>query len=832
MTQVDHPSGVQRQQRFILPIWLGALICILAGLVLYRQAFGFGFWYDDAGLNFQSATYNSFTQLTLPLANWDHYRPIGLLLMKLLYTLAGGFKGPVFHAVSIILNAANAGLLFLIAYRMTDSRFFAGAAAGIFIFFPFSVEVAAYFASVFHALLLFFSLLFLLTYLKAKRSSGWIYWALAHLMLLLAILSHESGIVLPFMVLALEILGHPLRQWRKRDWLRVLQFWVMPAIYMLVWWFLVPKTLGGNAPNTLFDNLLAVLQYLVYPFVPLIAPANPQTWMLITLTGTVLSLSFYLVRRTPWQRGWLWGLGWFLVSLAPSVVMLPSAYIQHSLYLGYCASLGISFFWAATICAIWQLAEHGWRKWLARAGAASVCALILFTALPFISRTMHDYALTTRIVQAMSAIARQTPSEQRLAFVNLPYYWVDESITEEPNANPYPWFRLANIVIPAYSSAGSIVWANDGPERAVDEYQYAGYEPGWATTGADISASGLRKLLETAQVYVLDLPRGEFVSLNQAVQAQEGEETDSRFASPLLNPPEFASEDELAYSSPIGWRIGEDIELVGYRCEPAAALPGEIVDVTLYWRQGANPASNPSVTLRLQDRFGGVLVERSFHPVSGMAPGDWASQQVYASRITFALPENASLGLGSLRISFRQDNLGLYTIQDSQGHTLVNEPVVTDFLVGRVSAIDPTILAPSYPTDAILGGQVQLLGYDLPAKLLNPGTSITVTLYWQPEQALADNYTVFVHLVGADGTPLAQHDSEPNNGQYPTSSWLAGQVIRDEHVLQLPADLPKGTYRLVIGMYSWPSLERLSAQVDGQPTGDVIRLEQALTVGP
>jgi len=74
---------------------------------------------------------------------------------------------------------------------------------------------------------------------------------------------------------------------------------------------------------------------------------------------------------------------------------------------------------------------------------------------------------------------------------------------------------------------------------------------------------------------------------------------------------------------------------------------------------------------------------------------------------------------------------------------------------------------------------------------------------------------VFVHLLDAEGRIVAQHDSQPQDGAYPTSVWDAGEVVADEHVLDLPVDLPAGHYRLRVGWYLPGSGDRLPVVGDG-----------------
>jgi hypothetical protein len=60
-----------------------------------------------------------------------------------------------------------------------------------------------------------------------------------------------------------------------------------------------------------------------------------------------------------------------------------------------------------------------------------------------------------------------------------------------------------------------------------------------------------------------------------------------------------------------------------------------------------------------------------------------------------------------------------------------------------------------------------------------------------------------------EGFLRAQIDSYPVSGFRPTSSWLEGEVIRDNYGLMLPSDLPSGDYNLISGMYLLRTMERL-----------------------
>jgi hypothetical protein len=86
---------------------------------------------------------------------------------------------------------------------------------------------------------------------------------------------------------------------------------------------------------------------------------------------------------------------------------------------------------------------------------------------------------------------------------------------------------------------------------------------------------------------------------------------------------------------------------------------------------------------------------------------------------------------------------------------------------------------------------------------------MVVTLVWHSLQPVTYDATVFVHLLEANGDLLAQVDRQPLDGQFSTSYWLPGQVVTDTISLSPANDHYNGPMTLAVGMYTWPSLERL-----------------------
>jgi hypothetical protein len=81
------------------------------------------------------------------------------------------------------------------------------------------------------------------------------------------------------------------------------------------------------------------------------------------------------------------------------------------------------------------------------------------------------------------------------------------------------------------------------------------------------------------------------------------------------------------------------------------------------------------------------------------------------------------------------------------------------------------------------------------------GQDVSIDLLWHALERREHNWTVFVHLVNAEGEIVAEHNSTPVHGELPFPQWTPCDWVSDPHTLYLPADLPPGEYTLRVGLY-------------------------------
>ena len=111
-------------------------------------------------------------------------------------------------------------------------------------------------------------------------------------------------------------------------------------------------------------------------------------------------------------------------------------------------------------------------------------------------------------------------------------------------------------------------------------------------------------------------------------------------------------------------------------------------------------------------------------------------------------------------------------------------------------------VTPSGATFAGLDGEtITLKSYTVWPQMARPGEVVQAQLVWTADATPARPYKVFLHLIAADGSLVAQRDAEPVGGSRPTTTWMPGEEVVDNHGLLMPPDLPPGDYALRLGLY-------------------------------
>ena len=497
---------------------LPMLAVAMIAFVLYSRALDFGFFNDDPTGHFAWMETRGYGDYFRSSADYGYYRPVVFTVLQALVDTAAYDARP-FHALLLGLHAANTALFWLLLQRLSASDAFAWAGALIFAFTPFSYEAVAYVASLTHPLLLFWLLLSLLFYQQAGRTVGgrrFVGYAAAMLTFVLGLLTHENGLIIPFLTVGVEWLEHPPRTLSEGFKRPFLPYLLITPLFLLLWWS-IPKTSEQSLPTVSgwFSNLVPFMQTLVYPLLPFFQLTAAETTALVILSISTLVLTFLAAWYAHARGLWLFGLVWFLLSALPATLFLTADYLYGSPRLHYLPAAGVAILWAMPVLALARhLAQDAVERLAMGAAALLYTLAIILPPTIFISCELDFYAEASRIVRAMGSLGNEAPAGDSLLFVNTPRFFSSFNAHPQGCQNPYPWTPVGAVVMPAYANARDFVRFNGGADRAAAAVTVSEYAPGWKTHGDALTPSDLRSRLASEKTAVYDLNRGQFFDLS------------------------------------------------------------------------------------------------------------------------------------------------------------------------------------------------------------------------------------------------------------------------------------------------------------------------------
>ncbi len=272
-------------------------------------------------------------------------------------------------------------------------------------------------------------------------------------------------------------------------------------------------------------------------------------------------------------------------------------------------------------------------------------------------------------------------------------------------------------------------------------------------------------------------------------------------------------------------RFGNELQVIGFDL-PRDATAGGTLTVRWYWRL---LAANPRELAFFNQLFDAHGQRRGQTDDRAFAPGYWSPGTRGVTTFDVTIDPAAETGAYWLDVGvYERASLRRLTVFDSQGRDAGGPIRLGPIKVhGRATPV-PT---PETRQEVRLGDQIGLLGYALDRPTIAAGKRLAVTLYWSARGRPSRDYTVFVHLLDADGKLRAQSDGPPSDGHDPTSVWDTGEVIADRHEIPLGSDLTAGTYRIEVGMYAPDTGQRVRVLDDaGRDADDHIILSTAATI--
>ncbi|MBI5906258.1 MAG: tetratricopeptide repeat protein [Deltaproteobacteria bacterium] len=330
-----------------------AELLLLPGAValVYANAFRGGFQFDDYNVIVGNPAVHSWGAF---LADLPHgIRPLLKLTYTLNWTSGGGIFG--FHLLNAALHAANAVLLFRVARLLSApavSGFAALFAALLFAVHPVQTEAVTYISGRSVSLMSFFYLGSVLAWLRGReRGSVFLLRGASPLLFLLAMLSKEVALTLPFALLLLET----ARGTAWRDALRAQS--VHWGLLLLLAGLLLAHPGYGRLLESCFDirgvpaNLMTQIHGIAYLLSRLVSPhalnIDPDLPVFERVTPFVAGEAVFLgvlfsagIAGLGRRSAAGFGILWFFLHLVPTNSFVPRLDVANERQL-YLASWGL-----------------------------------------------------------------------------------------------------------------------------------------------------------------------------------------------------------------------------------------------------------------------------------------------------------------------------------------------------------------------------------------------------------------------------------------------------------------------------------------------------------
>jgi hypothetical protein len=425
-------------------------------------------------------------------------------------------------------------------------------------------------------------------------------------------------------------------------------------------------------------------------------------------------------------------------------------------------------------------------------------------------------------------------------------YWEKDVIYQSAGVNTFSWFfRGPRVTMAEYAANQTSPVYLPVPElsRPTLRYLTLNSHPTVTTFADRLEPDGSLNLPAGMFVlpprehltggYALLEPDGTLLLLPQLDAVRLAELEMARYASDVILLDQFGvpaatlvsyppNGENIHWDSAIAYPASADydgqVRLVGWAGPaelPAQLEGGEPFEFTLYLKPGPNQRRDLDIFAQVwtldEESMGGVdtNIIRWLYPNS-----QWETGDIVPITVRFPLTEGPTeLPPGGYRLAVG--------INDAWGERLPvldagGAPVGDVAYAGGLKVPDdiPPDLSGMQPVDWQVGDAIALIGYRLerggqPVSALAPGDEATLMLAWEATGRPAADYTAFFHLEDAAGNVIAQYDVQPTDGLFPTGVWDAGEIYTSLHPVVVPPDANAGPYRLLAGMYTWPSLDRL-----------------------
>jgi len=269
--------------------------------------------------------------------------------------------------------------------------------------------------------------------------------------------------------------------------------------------------------------------------------------------------------------------------------------------------------------------------------------------------------------------------------------------------------------------------------------------------------------------------------------------------------------DALPIHTRLGLALAPGIELVGVSPVPEHVLPGDTIELSLWWRCVEPEACDHRLRLDLGEA--GAAGHASGPVAGSTGSGVWRPGDVLRQQIRLRVERDIAPGRYALRASLDPGDAG-------SSPALLGTVTVDDYVRQFRESVLPRAASLRF------GQSIELVGYYARSSSRVTDRSPRLILHWRALRPMDVSYTVSVRITDVTGRIVAQEDRIPGDGAWPTTAWLPGEYVTDVYRLDESLELPPGRYQVAVVWYdletgveldiTWPSGETAKGGIIAQ----------------
>ena len=606
---------------YLLP--LAAAIAIV--LAMYGRVIPLAFFFDDP-IDLTRAGSHGYWALLSSSDGYQYYRPIPFVVWKMLRSLQGHFDHATLHLIPLIAHAISGWLIYLLLRRF-GLGLWAMVPMVLFLTAPFHYQVLPIIGPTAHVLAGMFILASLNLYAAARLREHSGRTRFVHLgalvMTILALWSHESGVVVAPLIVGLEAVIM-LRRAERRPSPWPLAHIAAASAFFLVWSTIdkLPSTehtsLAEASPKALF-----FLQGFTYPVSAQLIWVEDHLGVSIGIlrSGVVaiaLLLCAYWFATKKTDKRWFMalpaaGLAIAVVAALPSMLRLSWGYVENGPRLLYLVMIGSALFWGL-LPSLDFGNRHATLVW--RITTIALLLGVVVQSWRFINVRIEMFESGSETIESIVRLGERYRG-QRIVVANMPSWFA-------LGGYEYRYGHFGIQVVPFYLGLDGVVYANSSQLARTDVRSVA-WQPDVAGGPFSFGPHGLDTTPEQLDSLLREGYRLVTVTARDDYAVREIGTLTPNAATHLPDSP---------------GSIDDSIWLDSIRAARTSADP-ELLTIYVTWNVIAPLNDDVETVIEVHDSANNIIYQHVGYALDGMsAPKLWQAGDKIADSIAFPVPND------------------------------------------------------------------------------------------------------------------------------------------------------------------------------------------------